>query len=166
MRTPFTKQVMPAMRRSLHGFVCHAADDARGVAAIELAIIAPILALLMVCTIDLGLGIYCDMRVQNAAQAGAQYAVGNGFDANAISNAVLSATNSPGLAASPAPSQFCGCATNGGITSASCSSTCVGGSLPASYARVSAQNTYTTLLPYPLLPRSFTFTAQSTVKLQ
>jgi Flp pilus assembly protein TadG len=158
-------QVASAMRRWLYRLICHAADDVRGVAAIELAIIAPVLALMLVCTIDLGMGIYCNMRVQNAAQVGAQYAVVNGFDANAISNAVLSATNSSGLVASPTPSQFCGCATNAGITSAACTSTCPGGSTPGSYAKVSAQNTYTTLLPYPLLPRSFTFTAQSTVKI-
>ena len=165
MQTLLTNQVTLAMRRSLHRFICHAAGDARGVAAIEFAVMVPILALMMVCTIDLGMGVYCNMRVQNAAQAGAQYAVVNGFDANAIANAVLSATNSSGLVASPAPSKFCGCATNAGITSAACSSTCPGGSIPGSYVKVSAQNTYTTLLPYPLLPRSFTFTAQSTVKI-
>jgi Flp pilus assembly protein TadG len=153
------------MRHLFARFISRAVGDVRGVAAIELAIIAPILAVMIVGTVDLGLGIYCKMRVQNAAQAGAEYAALNGFNSNGISDAVLSATTSPGLVASPAPSQFCGCATNAGITTAACGSTCPGGSAPGSYAKVSAQNSYTTLLPYPLLPRSFTFTAQATVKI-
>jgi len=164
MQPLLTKHVT-SIRSSLQRFIYRAVDDVRGVAAIELAIIAPILAGMIVCTVDLGLGIYCKMRVQNAAQAGAQYAAINGFDSNGISNAVLSATNSPGLLASPSPSQFCGCATNAGITTAACGSSCPGGSLPGSYVKVSAQNTYTTLLPYPLLPRSFTFAAQARVKI-
>ncbi|TMJ54449.1 MAG: pilus assembly protein, partial [Alphaproteobacteria bacterium] len=55
------------------------ARDIRGVAAIEFAIVAPMLVLAMVCTADLGLGIYRKMQVQNAAQAGAEYAIVHGY---------------------------------------------------------------------------------------
>jgi Flp pilus assembly protein TadG len=142
--------------------------DTQGVAATELAIIAPVLALMMICTADLGLGIFHKMQVQNAAQAGAQYAALYGFNASSISNAVLSATGATGITASPEPSKFCGCPTSTGISTTTCSTdaTCSAGTIPATYVKVSAQTTYNALLPYPLIPRSFTFTAQSTVKIQ
>jgi hypothetical protein len=49
--------------------------------------------LALICTVDLGLGINRKMQVENAAQAGAQYAVVHGFAASSISNAVTQATS-------------------------------------------------------------------------
>ena len=72
---------------------------------------APVLTLMMVSVIDIGMGVHRKMQVEDAAQVGAQYAMRNGFDANAISNAVIKATNFSAIVASPAPVQFCGCAT-------------------------------------------------------
>jgi uncharacterized membrane protein len=140
--------------------------DSRGVAAIELAIVAPVLVLLLLCCVDLGIGIFRKMQVQNAAQAGAQYAAINGFDAKGISNAVVSATAASAVAASPEPSRFCGCPTVSRINVATCNSSCSGGGMAGNYVKVSAQSIYNTLLIYPILPRSFTFVAQSTVKIQ
>lgn len=157
---------MPYVPHHLARQLTVARRDVRGVAATELAIVAPMLVLLMVCTADVGIGIYRKMQVQNGAQAGAQYAALYGFNANSITSAVLSATNSSAIKASPAPSQFCGCPSATGIKSATCGSTCSGGSTPGTYVAVSAQSTYMTLLPYPLIPNSFTFSAQSTVKIQ
>ena len=141
-------------------------DDVCGVAAIELAVIAPVLALMLVGMVDLGIGIYRKMQVQNAVQAGAQFAVLYGFNADLIAKAVLSATPAQGLTATPAPSKSCGCPTTTSVTVATCGSPCSGGSVARTYVKVFAQNTYTTLLSYPLFPRSFTFTAQAMVKLQ
>jgi len=42
----------------------------------------------------------------------------------------------------------------------------VGGAQAGTYVTVSAQAVYNTLLPYPLLPSSYTLTAQSTVRTQ
>jgi len=154
------------MWRSFRVFLAGGDAGSRGVAAIEFAIIAPILVLLMVCTVDLGQGIYRKMQVQNAAQAGAQYAAVHGFTASSISAAVTNATTFSGISASPSPTQFCGCPSVTGVTSASCNSTCTGGISSGTYVTASAQATYTTILPYPLLPTSFTFAAQSTVRIQ
>ena len=137
-----------------------------GVAAVEFALIAPLLALSIICTVDLGLGIYRKMQVQNAAQAGAEYAVTHGYLASAIATATTSATSFSAIQASPEPTRFCGCASASGVVGAACGSTCPGGSSAGTYVTVSAQSTYTTLLPYPLLPDSFALTAQSTVRIQ
>src|SRR5262245_48597219 len=102
---------LQALRRLLSG----QAESVQGASAVEFAILAPILVFLLVCTLDLGLGFHSKMQVQNAAQAGAQYAIVNGFNATAISSAVTATTTLAGITASPAPSQFCGCPSNTGV---------------------------------------------------
>jgi Flp pilus assembly protein TadG len=137
-----------------------------GVASIELAIIAPVIALALICTFDLGLGIYRSMQVESAAQAGAGYAVARGYSADGVARAVASATSYAGISASPAPFQFCGCATASGVTNIACTQPCPDGGTAGTYVTVSAQGSYTTLLPYPMFPSSYTFAAQSTVRTQ
>jgi Flp pilus assembly protein TadG len=159
-------QRLASMRRRLSRFAGSAEEGCRGAISIEFAIFAPTLVLMLVCVLDLGMGIYRKMQVQNAAQAGAAYAVLHGFTVSSIENAVTSATSFSGVSASPAPSEFCGCASTSGVATATCSSTCSGGSSPGTYVTVSAQATYTTILPYPVVPNSYTLTAQSTVRLQ
>jgi len=152
--------------RSARTFFRKVTKDVRGAAAIEFGLMIPLLALIVVSVTDIGLGVYRKMQVENAAQAGAQYAMVHGFDQTAISNAVTNATNSTSISAAPNPSQFCGCPSTTGVGTASCGSTCSTGSVAGSYATVSAQATYSTLLNYQLVPSSYTFTAQSTARLQ
>lgn len=139
--------------------------DVGGVAAIEFALVATMLPLMLLCMLDLGIGFYRKMQVQYAAQAGAEYALLHGFNADSISKAVLSAANSTVVSVTPAPSTFCGCATSTAITTISCNSSC-GNSAPATYVSVSAQSVYTPLFHYPLLPQSFTLTAQSQARIK
>jgi Flp pilus assembly protein TadG len=142
------------------------ADAHAGMAAVEFALIGPLLIMAAVCTIDLGMGMHRKMQVQTAAQTGAEYAATHGFDANAIASVTTSATSLTGIAASPAPTRFCGCPTSTGINASSCEATCAGGQMAGTYVRVSAQSTYTPILPYPMLPPSYDFTAQATVRIQ
>ena len=48
-----------------------------GAIAVEMALIAPVLAAILVLLIDIGMGTYEQMQVQEAAQAGIQYAAGD-----------------------------------------------------------------------------------------
>lgn len=153
---------LPLLRSRLRA----AAKDVRGVAAIEFAMIVPVLLFMMVAIVDFGLAIYSDMEVQNAAQAGAQYAIAHGFNATSIAQAVTSATNLPGITVSVGPTKFCGCPSSIGVANAACNSTCSGGSTSGTYVTVSAQGTYTTIVPYPLIPNSFTFNSPATVRIQ
>lgn len=139
--------------------------DRRGNAAIELALLAPPLTLMLVGTADYGLGLYRQMEVQNAAQAGAEYALKHGFSTSSISSAVTSATPLT-VSASPAPVETCGCPTGTTISSATCASTCANGQTAGYYVTVDAQTTYTTIIPYPGIPNSYTLTASSTVRIQ
>jgi Flp pilus assembly protein TadG len=166
MRTAFSKLNLRPTWRRLHGTMRAMRDDRRGVAAIEFAIMVPTLIMMTVCTIDLGMGIYTNMQVQDAAQAGAQYAMVHGFDANSISTVVSNATGQSGISASPAPVQYCGCATAAGVTNVTCGAACPAGAVSGTYVQVSTQATYTTILPYPMIANSFTLTAQAAVRVQ
>jgi len=52
------------------------------------------------------------------------------------------------------------------VAAADCTSTCDDGQSARTYVTVSAQATYTTLIPYPSLGSSVVLTAQSTVRVQ
>ena len=152
---------------SIKRLVKAAYDDRTGLAAIEFAIVIPLLMLMFVGLVDLGMGVYRSMEVKDAAQAGAQYAVVNGFNASAIQTAVTSATRYASIAASPAPTQFCGCASTTGVTNATCGATCPNGFTAGTYVAVSATATYYPSLIYSsLFPKSFALTATSTVRIR
>ena len=164
-RSSFRDRRRRASSGPLRRLLARAAGDEAGVAAVEFAMLVPVLVLMVMATADIGLGIYRKMQVEQAAQAGAEWAIRNGFDADGISNAVTSATNAQ-VAVSPAPSQFCGCATSSGISAASCGTPCPSGAQAGTYATVSAQMTYTTTLNYGVAPSTYNFNVQSTVRLQ
>jgi Flp pilus assembly protein TadG len=150
-----------------------AANDTSGAAMVEFTIFAPMLLAMAVYTMDYGLLAFSKMEVQNAAQAGAQYAtVNNSYDSTAISTAVTSATNFTAVTATS--SEFCGCpaATRVTFCAASCDAcntgTC-GLSVQGHYITVTATPT----TPYAPLIRfgqvnssSFDISATSTVRIR
>lgn len=115
--------------------------DQRGSAAIEFAIVAPVLVLLGAATVELGFAVVQKMEVQDAAAAGALYATQNGWNQSAIAAAVTAAKPGAGVSASPAPALYCGCPTASGVTTASCSVNCTDGSATRRYVKVSAAAT-------------------------
>jgi Flp pilus assembly protein TadG len=149
--------------RRLHWFLTGSRAEAGG-AGVEFAVIAPMLVLAIVGTVDLGLGLYQNMQVQNAAQAGAVYATSHTFSAASISAVVSAATKSSSVTASPAPAKFCGCASNAGVAANACSASCPAGAIAGTYISVNAQASYSPLLPYPFLPGTLTLSAQSIVR--
>jgi Flp pilus assembly protein TadG len=136
-----------------------------GSAAMEFSLAAPVLAIIFVPMIDIGMAVYQQMQVQDAAQAGAQYAMAHGWNSSSIQSAVTSAT-ALSVSASPAPSKSCGCPDGSSVSAASCGSTCSDGQPAGSYVTVSAQATYTPLLPYPSMGSSVTLSAQATARIQ
>lgn len=151
---------------TLHRLVRGIVRETGGVAAVEFGLMIPLFCLMAVSVTDIGLAVYRKMQVENAAQAGAQYAIARGFDTSGISNAVTSATNSKAITASPSPVQFCGCPTSTGISTVSCGTVCTGGAQAGTYATVTAQGTYYTLVNYQFLADSYSYNAQSTARLQ
>jgi len=148
-----------------HGGLLRLWQDRTGVTAIEFAIIAPVMVLMFICMADLGLGVYTDMQVNNAAQYGTEYALAKGYDSSAITTAVK---NSSSLSnATVSPTEFCGCPGSSGVITNSCNASCSdGGGKSGTYVQVAVSSTYTTMLRYPGLPSSYSLSAQSTVRLQ
>jgi Flp pilus assembly protein TadG len=117
-----------------------------GVAAVEFAIIAPLLAIILVGVTELGFAVRQQMQVQEAAAAGAQYASLKGWDPTNISLAVTNTASNSGITATPAPTSFCGCPSTSGIATIVCGQICPDHVAARSYARVNASMTRTTIL--------------------
>jgi Flp pilus assembly protein TadG len=160
---------MRHLQRASRTLICHftrAVKDTTGAAAVEFGFMIPIFALMLISVTDIGLSVYRKMQVEAAAQVGAQYAMVHGFDASAISTAVTSATNATAVSATPSPAKYCGCSTGSSISTVSCGTTCPGGAIAGTYTVVSAQASYSTILNYGVVPATYTFSAQSRVRLQ
>ncbi len=159
-------------RRAFRGF----ASARGGVSAVEFAFVVPIALYLFAGAVDYGLAFYLQMQARQAAQVGVQYAAMNGFIPNAastdprspaaIANVVVNATMFSGIAASPAPTSYCGCASATGVVRQDCGDMCSDGTKVGTYLRVSASGTYNTLVPYPLIRNSFPLNASATVRMQ
>lgn len=133
-----------------------------GSAAIELAIVAPLLLTLLGGVVDVGFGLQEAMLAQNAAEAGALYAATHGWDAAGIEAAIVSAAPKRGIAATPPPDKFCGCPAANGIQATACGSRCNGGTA-GSYADITASLAHWRIMPFDFMPD--TLTGRSVVRL-
>lgn len=140
--------------------------DCDGSTAIEFSILAPIFVFLGIGVIDYGIGNYRQMQVQQAAQIGAEYAIIYGFDATAVSQAVVNGSSYSGVIASPAPTTFYGCVSAGVIVTTVYGYTCADGSIAGNYVQVYASGVYSTALTYPAIPTTFTLSGVSTVRIK
>ncbi len=137
-----------------------------GVSAVEFGLLAPLLLTILLGVLDFGIGYWEHMEVANAAQAGAAYATKNGYDSTSIQTAVTNATSLPGVQASPAPSETCGCPNaTGGITTASCSTSCTSGGTAGTYVTVNATVTYKTLFTWPWIANPVTLASSTIVRI-
>lgn len=136
----------------------------RGTAAVEFALLAPLLIGILAAFTDFGIGAYRHMQVVDAAEAGAQFAVRQGYNGAAIQTAAAGATSLPSISTSSA--QFCGCPSGTALDAVGCGTTCPGGGAAGDYVTVSVQTQYAPLLPYPGITTPLTLSAQSTVRLQ
>ena len=145
--------------------------DRRGGAAVEFAILAPVLLLLAVGTADFSMALYQSIAVCNAAASGAAYTsntfAADGFSSTATATAVTSATALTQITASPAPTEYCGCpGATTGVATATCGSTCTSGAVAGIYVSVTAKATYALLLKYGSFPTSLTLQSTSVVRVQ
>ena len=140
-----------------------------GTAVVEMALVLPMIVGMIIGMTDLGMGAYTEMQVQNAAQAGAEYATRVGYNSVGITAAVTNATSLSGVTANPVPSQSCGCAQGTTVTLFNtvppCAQVCPSGTV-GTYVTVNAQASFTTLFSYPGLSSPMTLTASSVVRIK
>ncbi len=129
-----------------------------GVAAVEFALVAPFLILLLGGAVGYGDALRVRIAVGNAARSGAAWAALNGFDAvriaaaaqaaTGLANVHVQATQSASSCANPASPVL---VPSGGATL--CPAT--GGS-PGTYVTVAASVSYTFIIPVPGMPTTTT----------
>lgn len=139
-----------------------------GVAAVEFALIVPLLILLLGGAVSLGDALRVRIAVGNAARAGAAWAQLNGFDANGIAAAAQAATALTGVAVTATVSAA-SCTSPASLllapagAAALCPAT---GAPPGTYAGVAASVSYTYVIPLPGLPTTTTIAASAVARVR
>ena len=162
---PMSHMIRQAIRRFWVG-----EDGVAGAALVEFTLFAPLLVVISIYTTDFGLFFYRSMQVQNAAQAGVDWAMANHTSNDAaVAAAVTNATNYTDISVSSGyPTVRCGCCpSTTGVTfspstaPAPCPS---GGGL---YITVQTQATWASFISYGLFSSATrTLTAQATARIQ
>jgi Flp pilus assembly protein TadG len=135
-----------------------------GQAAVELALLLPVLAVLLVGVADLARVFFFSIAVNNAARAGVQYGAQSltySGDFKGMQQAALNdGATVPGLAATA--TNFCEC-NGGGSVSCSPLPSCPG---VASYVQVQTSAQFTTLVKYPGVPSTVALTGNAIMRVQ
>lgn len=142
------------------------AKDSRGAAAVEFALMAPLLVSFIAPIADIGMRVYAQMQVEIAAQAGARYAVLHGWNSTNIQSAIVNATGFTTITATPSPTTSCGCASGTTIAVATCGTTCASGETVGTYVTVGAQAPFVPLFPLPTIGVAGTLSSQATVRIK
>src|SRR5258706_1655470 len=116
--------------------------DRKGVAAVEFALFAPILAASLVGLIDLGNYAFQRTDMESALRSGVQYFMNGGSDLDKAKQVDLASWTSKPADATVVVERFCLCQA---VVSA-CTATCGDGSYPLSYSRIRAVAQYNNLL--------------------
>src|SRR5438309_230445 len=106
-KTPNSKRT--ALRQAIRRFLV-GEEGIAGAALVEFTILAPMLVIMSIYTMDYGLLFYKKLELQNAAQAGAQWAMANRvYNSSDIQIAAQNGTKLPASKFNVTSSQFCGC---------------------------------------------------------
>ncbi len=120
-----------------------------GIGAIEFALIAPLLLMMLLGILDFGMAFWQRMQIANATDAGVEWAMANPYNGTSITDVVQAATNLSIPTGNISPSNPYGCATSSGVVTYSQSTTCPDGSTSQLYTLVSAYICYSTLFTWP-----------------
>ena len=117
-------------------------DDQRGVAAVEFALVAPVLAAVLVGIAMVGPFLAANNGMHDAITAGSRYVMAGGTNPTAIEAVTLSAWSGHTSSDTATVSQYCTCA---GVQG-SCSALCSDGTVPQGYTVIATTSPYTGLL--------------------
>lgn len=143
-------------------------SSARGIAAVELALLLPLLLIALAGILEIGMAVLESIQVEAAVEAGALHAARNGTtNLPAIRAAAAGATGFVGIVADD-PVLFCGCPSASGIAGqgTDCTTTCPGGALPGRYLRLTASVPHAGLLPLLDLGLPAAFSALAVIRVE
>ena len=138
--------------------------DRSGAAAIEFALLFPVLAVLLAGIIDFSRLISHRMQVQAAAQAGADYAILHGWNQLGVSR-TIAATSPIGITADPAPRLISACLSGVNLVE-TLTPTCPSGLYTGKYVFASARAQFRPLMPWPSLALPDTIVATALTRVQ
>lgn len=142
----------------------HRRTRCSGIVAIEFALVAPLILLLLAGALDFGRLVRTSVCVADAARAGAQYGsltFANSSDISGMQTAALNAApDVTGMTATAVKS--CQCP---GGASVSCGGSCTGGKMMV-YVQVTAQVTCNAVFSYPGLPFSGAVSSRASMRAQ
>lgn len=135
-------------------------DDGSGI--LETAILLPVLILMLIGAVDFGRAFYLAIEVGSAAHAGALYGSQYPTDTAGMKTAAtLDAADVSGL--TPTATYGCECADGSGAV-ASCTTAPSCTYNVVYYVQVNTTATYTSILNYPGIPASWTFSGMSRMR--
>lgn len=147
--------------------------DRRAVAALELALVAPVLLAMFASLTDFTLALSDRMRIAGAVAAGTVYAFNQGqllagspqsVSAADVQSEVQGSTNLAGVAVSvTGPTLYC--VTNAALSTGHAGTKCANGSLPGTYVVITASYHYTPMLPLYSMAAPTTLSETASVRL-
>ena len=147
------------------------AGDRRGVAAVEFAVIAPVLMLLTAGVIDFSLYIGTRIELEQALRAGAQYALKDYTDATTIIAAVTGATDLSPVTVTydPATNSYCECpdGTANACPGNNAYTACASGDRPGLFVTITGSTTFDPMFTdLPGLSSNMTVTQDLTLRVR
>lgn len=136
-----------------------------GAAAVEFAMTAPLLILLMVGIFDMGSYIRDRMRLEQISRAAVDYVMQGGQDEN-IKQDVVSYYDQAGTDAGlydVSSERVCTC--SDGVAQSCSAVSCGSGDYSRQYVEVTINRTYTTLFDYPGIPHSINLAGSARMRL-
>ena len=160
---------MPQMTRKPQNRLRRLWRDRRGIAMVEFGLVSGILCTMALGVVDFGVGLWSQMELQNAVDAGAQYVMWYQWNQSGITSAVQNATKmslggSSGNTVSV--TQACACPdSTGGIIAATCGTSCSqGGATASNYITITANYSYSTIFTWPGISNPMTLSATAVVQ--
>jgi Flp pilus assembly protein TadG len=137
-----------------------------GIAAVELALVTPMLALLMLGSFDWGRALYEEYRLEAAAQAGLQYATASTANLSNSSGIIAAARSDASDTTSSLTVTTGQCTCPTGTSLCSAGTTCTGSTVAGTYQKVTVSESYSTIMTYGFVSNPFTLTGQAMVRVQ
>jgi Flp pilus assembly protein TadG len=122
------------IRKTLSSWI----GDRRGAAAVEMALVAPFLAVVVAGIANFAPQLDKVHKMRDAVSSSAGYVMTGGTDPTTIQSVAFSAWTGHGQSDSVTVTQWCTCA---GVTSA-CTTLCTDNSVPQGFTKIAASTTY------------------------
>jgi TadE-like protein len=137
----------------------------RGQSALEAALLAPVLLLMLLGTIEIGRYTYFAIEATNAARAGVQYGAQSLIDSRDVAGIILAASNdAPNLNRLNVTAQdLCACSTTPSVY-VGCPAQDCGSGHPVTFLKVDTTAQIPPLFRYPGLPATFTANGQALMR--